>query len=366
MLSYLADYEAHFGPLRLFASQTFRIIMGSATALVIGFLIGPWLIRRFRELKFGHGYIDERTGALGATYFDKKHTPTMGGLIIFLSVFLSSVLWARPNVWVVVALFVYAALTIPGWRDDYLKVVHKNKDGIRAWEKIGWQSLATGVALGVLLWHPVSADKIRELWVPFFKEAVLTHMPWWLLLVLIYLWVVGFSNAINLTDGLDGLAIGCVIITTLVLGGVAYLAGHRELAEYLRISHVPGAGELAVLCSALVGGGLVFLWHNAAPAELYMGDVGALGLGGVLGAVACLMHQPFLLAVVGGVFLVEAVSVILQVAYFRRTGGRRLFLMTPIHHHFQKKGWPATKVVARFWILSFLCGLLGLLTLKLR
>jgi phospho-N-acetylmuramoyl-pentapeptide-transferase len=147
---------------------------------------------------------------------------------------------------------------------------------------------------------------------------------------------------------------------------VAYLAGHRELAEYLRISHVPGAGELAVLCAALVGGGLVFLWHNAAPAELYMGDVGALGIGGALGAVACLMHQPFLLAIVGGVFLVEALSVIVQVAYFRRTGGRRIFLMTPIHHHFQKKGWPATKVVTRFWILSFLCGLLGLLSLKLR
>ena len=177
---------------------------------------------------------------------------------------------------------------------------------------------------------------------------------------------VGCSNAVNLTDGLDGLAIGCVLITTMILGAVAYLAGHHEFATYLRISYVPGAGELAVFCSALVGGSLVFLWHNAAPAEIYMGDVGALGLGGGLGAVACLMHQPFLLAIVGGVFVVEAASVILQVAYFKRTGGQRLFLMTPIHHHFQKKGWPATKVVARFWILSLLCGLLGLLSLKLR
>jgi phospho-N-acetylmuramoyl-pentapeptide-transferase len=171
---------------------------------------------------------------------------------------------------------------------------------------------------------------------------------------------------VNLTDGLDGLAIGCVLITTAILGAVAYLAGHAEFASYLRIRHVAGAGELAVFCAALFGGSLVFLWHNAAPAEIYMGDVGALGLGGALGAVACLMRQPFLLAIVGGVFVVEAVSVILQVAYFKRTGGKRLFLMTPIHHHFQKKGWPATKVVARFWILSLLCGLLGLLSLKLR
>ncbi|HEX2861858.1 MAG TPA: phospho-N-acetylmuramoyl-pentapeptide-transferase, partial [Lacunisphaera sp.] len=194
MLSYLADYDHLFGPLRLLQYITVRSVGAAITALLIGFVIGPIAIRRFRELKFGHGYIDERTGALGATYFDKKHTPTMGGLIIFLAVFGSAVLWAAPNVWVITALFVYAALTVPGWRDDYLKVVHKNKDGIRSWEKIAWQTAATVLALGFLLWHPQSSEKIRELWVPFFKEAVVPRMAWWLLLPLIYFWIVGFSN----------------------------------------------------------------------------------------------------------------------------------------------------------------------------
>lgn len=371
MLSYLADYEQYFGPLRLFASQTFRIIMGSATALVIGFLIGPWLIRRFRELKFGHGYIDERTGALGATYFDKKHTPTMGGLIIFLSVFLSSVLWARPNVWVFVALFVYTALTVPGWRDDYLKVVHKNKDGIKPWEKIGWQSLATGVALLVLLNHPTSAEKIRELWVPFFKGAVIPHMHWALLLVLIYLWIVGFSNAINITDGLDGLAVGCTITVALVLGIMAYIAGNSIFSEYLLLSYVPGAGELTVVCGALIGACMAFLWFNSHPAEVFMGDTGSLALGGLIGVVAFMIHQPFTLVIIGGVFVVELLSVVFQVGWFkftkRRYGeGRRLFRMAPIHHHFQKLGWPETKVVLRFWVVSLGFALVGLATLKLR
>jgi len=216
MLSLLADYQDYFGPLRLLRYITVRTLLAAITALLIGFIIAPRLIARFRELKFGHGYIDDRTGALGATYFDKKHTPTMGGLIIFLSVFLSSVLWAAPNIWVFVSMFVYAALTVPGWRDDYLKVVHKNRDGISSWEKIGWQSLAAVVALAVLLYHPESASKIRELWVPFFKFPVIAQMSPVLLLVLLYLWIVGFSNAINFTDGLDGLAVGCTISVALV------------------------------------------------------------------------------------------------------------------------------------------------------
>src|ERR1044071_8436669 len=239
MLSYLADYAELFGPLRLLRSMTFRTIFAALTSLIIGFAIGPMLIAKFKELKFGHGYIDDRTGALGASYFDKKHTPTMGGLIIFLSVFLSAVLWAAPNVWVIVSLFVYAALTAPGFRDDYLKVVHKNRDGISSWEKIAWQTLATLVALGVLMWHPMSATKIRELWVPFVKHAVFSHLPWWALLVLIYLWIVGFSNAINFTDGLDGLAVGCTISVVLVLGLMAYAAGNIILSDYLLMSHVP-------------------------------------------------------------------------------------------------------------------------------
>lgn len=371
MLSYLADYDAYWGPLRLLRYITVRTLLGAITALVIGFIIAPRLIAKFRELKFGHGYIDDRTGALGATYFDKKHTPTMGGLIIFLSVFISSVLWATPNVWVFVALFVYAALTVPGWRDDYLKVVHKNRDGISSWEKIGWQSLATAVALGLLLWHPTSSEKIRELWVPFVKEAVIPHMHWSVLLVLIYLWIVGFSNAINLTDGLDGLAVGCTISVALVFGIMAYAAGNVILSEYLLISHVGGTGELTVICGALIGGCMAFLWYNSHPAEVFMGDTGSLALGGLIGVMAFMIHQPFTLVIVGGVFVAELLSVVIQVGWFKYTkrrygAGRRVFLMAPIHHHFQKKGWPETKVVLRFWVLSLGCALAGLATLKLR
>jgi len=371
MLSYLSEYAHLFGPLRLLRYITVRTVGAAATALLIGFIIGPLLIRRFKELKFGHGYIDERTGSLGATYFDKKHTPTMGGLIIFISVFASTVLWAEPNVWVFVALFVYTALTVPGWRDDYLKVVHKNKDGIKSWEKIAWQSLATVVALGVLLWHPQSSEKIRELWVPFFKSAVIPHMHWALLLVMIYLWIVGFSNAINLTDGLDGLAVGCTITVALVFGIMAYVAGNIVYSQYLLISYVPGTGELTVVCGALIGACMAFLWYNSHPAEVFMGDTGSLALGGLIGVMAFMIHQPLTLVIVGGVFVMEAVSVIIQVGWFkftkRRTGtGRRVFLMAPIHHHFQKKGWPETKVVLRFWVLSLGFALLGLSTLKLR
>lgn len=374
MLSLLSDYatSAEFlGPLRLLRYITVRTFGSAITALVIGFIIGPILIRKFRALKFGHGYIDDRTGALGATYFDKKHTPTMGGLIIFLSVFISSVLWAAPNIYVIVSLFVYAALTVPGFRDDYLKVVHKNRDGISSWEKIAWQSLATLGALALLLWHPMSSEKIRELWVPFVKHAVIPHMHWALLLVLIYLWVVGFSNAINLTDGLDGLATGCTISVALVFGIMAYVAGNVNLSDYLLISHVPGTGELTVICGALIGGCMSFLWFNSHPAEVFMGDTGSLALGGLIGVMAFMIHQPLTLVIVGGVFVVEMLSVVIQVGWFkytkRRSGvGQRVFLMAPIHHHFQKKGWPETKVVLRFWVLSLGFALAGLATLKLR
>jgi phospho-N-acetylmuramoyl-pentapeptide-transferase len=300
----------------------------------------------------------------------------MGGLLIFGCVFLSSVLWATPNVWVVTALFVYAALTAVGFRDDYLKVVHKNRDGISSREKIFWQTLITVVALAVLLWHPTSAGKIRELWVPFIKHPVLVFsgilgLP--ALFIFIYLWLVGFSNAINLTDGLDGLAIGCTISVALVYGIMAYAAGNILISEYLLISYVPGTGELTVLCGALVGAGVAFLWYNSHPAEVFMGDTGSLALGGLIGIIAFMVQQPLTLIIVGGVFVWEAVSVIIQVGYFKYTKrrsptgqGSRYFLMAPIHHHFQKKGWPETKVVLRFWVLSLIFALIGLATLKIR
>ncbi|HTJ80051.1 MAG TPA: phospho-N-acetylmuramoyl-pentapeptide-transferase [Rariglobus sp.] len=373
MLRYLSNFEDFWGPLRLLNFITLRTLLAAGTATLIGFIIGPWLIHKLRQLKFGQHYDDDRTGDL-AQKFDKKNTPTMGGLLIFFSVFVSTVLWATPNIWVVVALFVYTALTGVGFRDDYLKVVKKNRDGISSREKMMWQTIITVVALIALAWHPLSATKIRELWVPFLKYPVFQFAGvagLLALFVLMFFWVVGFSNAINLTDGLDGLAIGCTITVALVYGLMAYAAGNSKIAEYLLISSVPGTGELAVICGALVGAGMAFLWYNSYPAELFMGDTGSLALGGLIGMIAFMVQQPFTLVIVGGVFVMEAVSVIIQVGYFkftrRRYGeGRRFFRMAPIHHHFQKKGWPETKVVLRFWVISLMCALAGLGTLKLR
>lgn len=370
MLSYLADLENVWGPLRVLRYLTLRTLLAAGTAMVVGFVIGPWLITKLRRLKFGQHYDDDRTGDL-ATRFDKKNTPTMGGLLIFVSVAVSTLLWAAPNVWVLTALFVYAALTAVGFRDDYLKVVRKSRDGISSREKLFWQTSITLVALVVLAWHPLSAENIRELWVPFLKVPLIATMPLIALFVLMFFWVVGFSNAINLTDGLDGLAIGCTITVALVYGLMAYAAGNIRIAEYLLIGYVPGTGELAVICGALVGAGMAFLWYNSHPAEVFMGDTGSLALGGLIGVIAFMVQQPLTLVIVGGVFVMEAVSVIIQVGFFkysrRRYGeGRRVFLMAPIHHHFQKCGWPETKVVLRFWILSLTCALIGLGTLKLR
>lgn len=370
MLSYLADLENVWGPLRVLRYLTLRTLLAAGTAMVVGFVVGPWLIMKLRRLKFGQHYDDDRTGDL-AMRFDKKNTPTMGGLLIFVSVAVSTLLWAAPNVWVLTALFVYAALTAVGFRDDYLKVVRKSRDGISSGEKLFWQTTITLVALVVLAWHPLSAENIRELWVPFLKVPLVAAMPLIALFVFMFFWVVGFSNAINLTDGLDGLAIGCTITVALVYGLMAYAAGNIRIAEYLLIGYVAGTGELTVICGALVGAGMAFLWYNSHPAEVFMGDTGSLALGGLIGVIAFMVQQPLMLVIVGGVFVMEAVSVMIQIGFFkysrRRYGeGRRVFLMAPIHHHFQKRGWPETKVVLRFWILSLLCALIGLGTLKLR
>jgi phospho-N-acetylmuramoyl-pentapeptide-transferase len=370
MLSLLSGYDEAFGPLRVLRYITFRTLLATGTAALIGFIIGPWLIAHLRRLKFGQHYDDDRTGDL-ASRFDKKNTPTMGGLLIFACVFVSSLLWAAPNVWVVVALFVYTALTAVGFRDDYLKVVRKSRHGISSWAKIFWQTVITGIALTVLLMHPASSEKIRELWVPFVKHPVVASMPIAALAVFVYLWIVGFSNAINLTDGLDGLAIGCTITVALTYGIMAYAAGNVKIADYLLISFVNGTGELTVVCGALVGAGVAFLWYNSHPAELFMGDTGSLALGGLLGIIAFMVQQPLTLIIVGGVFVWEATSVVIQVGFFKATRrfhgeGRRVFLMAPIHHHFQKQGWPETKVVLRFWILSLIFAIAGLGTLKIR
>jgi phospho-N-acetylmuramoyl-pentapeptide-transferase len=370
MLYRLSELVDTWGPFRLFEYISVRAILAGMTALLLGMLFSGRLITLLARLRQ-----PERSAKLmGELAKEGGKVPTMGGLIIAVAMIPSVLLWARLNVLVLAALWCLIGMGLVGLYDDWLKVRHGSSDGISARMKLAGQGLVALIAFGIVLLDPAYRESLCEIWLPVLNGPLWSaqSLGWPFLACLgvaaafFVLVCVGSSNAVNLTDGLDGLAIGCVIITTMIFGAVTYLAGHHEFATYLRISYVPGAGELAVFCSALVGGGLVFLWHNAAPAEIYMGDVGALGLGGGLGAVACLMHQPFLLAIAGGVFVVEALSVILQVAYFKRTGGQRLFLMTPIHHHFQKKGWPATKVVARFWILSLLCGLLGLLSLKLR
>ena len=371
MFAYLSQFEEYYGPLRLLRFITLRTLMAAGTAAVIGFIIGPWLIARLRVLKFGHDYVDARVGELASANFDKKHTPTMGGLLIFTSVFVSTLLWASLNIWILSALFVYAALTAVGFRDDYLKVVRKHSGGISSLEKLFWQTAITAVVLAMLLSHPASAAKMRELWVPFVKSPVIQWMPLALLAPFFFTVLVGSSNAINLTDGLDGLAIGCTITVALVYGIMAYAAGNVRIAEYLLISYVPGTGELSVICGALVGAGLAFLWYNCHPAQLFMGDTGSLALGGLIGVVAFMVHQPLTLVIVGGIFVAEALSVIMQVGWFkftkRRTGtGMRLLRMSPVHHHFQLGGWPETKVVIRFWILSLICALAGLGTLKIR
>ena len=373
MLSYLADYEHIWGPLRVLRYLTLRTLLAAGTATLVGFIIGPWLIAKLQRLKFGQHYDDDRTGDL-ATRFDKKNTPTMGGVLVFVAVAVSTLLWAAPNIWILTSLFVYGSLTAVGFRDDYLKIRRGSRDGISSKEKIFWQTSITAIALVLLVVSDSSSSHIRELWVPFLKEPIFMFtgvVGMLLLFVMMFFWVVGFSNAINLTDGLDGLAIGCTITVALVYGIMAYAAGNARISEYLLIGYVPGTGELAVICGALVGAGMAFLWYNSYPAEVFMGDTGSLALGGLIGVIAFMVQQPLTLVIVGGVFVVEAVSVIIQVGYFkftrRRYGeGRRFFKMAPIHHHFQKLGWPEMKVVLRFWIISLMCALVGLGTLKLR
>jgi len=366
MLSYLAQYEEVFGPLRLLRFLTLRMLLAAGTALLIGYLMGPWLIGLLRRLSFQQSFRDAaEVGKLAELHSGKKNTPTMGGLLIYASVTVSAVLWAQFNVWTLTALFVYTSLTALGFLDDYLKVSKRNSKGFPSRGKLIWQSLTTVATLAILLNHPMSAAKIQELWLPFLKSAVMTQMPLWFLCGFLFLVLVGSSNAINVTDGVDGLAVGCTITVAIVYAIMAYAAGNAIISDYLLISFVPGVGELGIYCTAMIGGGLAFLWYNAHPAEVFMGDTGSLALGGLVGVIAFMTHQPVTLVIVGGIFVMETMSVILQVASFKSTG-KRIFRMAPIHHHFELKGWPETKVVIRFWILSLIFAFAGLATLKIR
>jgi phospho-N-acetylmuramoyl-pentapeptide-transferase len=388
LASWMQTHGHEFGFMRVFQYLTFRAVMAAMTALLIGIVAGPWVIRRLGELKIGQpvrGYGME-------THLQKSGTPTMGGVLILISITISTLLWfdwTNRFVWIV--LLVTLGFGAIGWVDDWRKVVNKDPEGMRSREKYFWQSLI-GIIAALYLAFSVSEttntrvlglfiDWVRSgfdinlppkagLLVPFVKEI---NYPLGVFgfVIMTYLVIVGSSNAVNLTDGLDGLAIMPVVMVGSALGVFAYVTGSAVYSRYLFLPHIPGSGELLIFCAAVAGAGLAFLWFNAHPAEVFMGDVGALALGGALGTIAVIVRQEIVLAIMGGIFVVEALSVMVQVMYFKYTKkrfgkGERILLMAPLHHHFEKTGWKETQVVIRFWIITMLLCLVGLSTLKLR
>jgi phospho-N-acetylmuramoyl-pentapeptide-transferase len=372
-LSELSDWAAKQGisndllkALNVFSYITFRAICAGITAFLISVVFGNFVIRKLISLKFGQPI---RTAAevhkLHELHGSKKGTPTMGGILLIGSIVISTLLWAKPeNPFVWLVLFSAVFLGAIGFYDDWLKVTKKSSDGISSRLKFVLQCFLAGIFTLYFLTNPKLSATAQQLFIPFLKEPLLLGMG--VLTFIFYLLViVGTSNAVNLTDGLDGLATGCTATVAATYAVLVYVAGNIKTATYLQVPFVPYAGELAVVCVALLGACLGFLWWNAHPARVFMGDTGSLAIGGMLGAVAICCKQELLLVIVGGVFVMEAMSVILQVASFKTTG-RRIFKMSPIHHHFELSGWKENTVIVRFWILSVLFALLGLATLKLR
>ena len=358
--------------LRLFRYITFRSAGAAVTALLLSLWFGPKVIAWLRELNFGQNYRDkaEEAGNLAGRTGQKMGTPTMGGLLIIMTLNVTTLLWAQWNTLVQLTLLSVVVLTGLGFYDDYTKIIQASGGGAKSRLKL-WVQTALAVFIGIYLWRlPATSRLITDIMVPFYKYPVAVGAGG-IGLTLTMLTIVGSSNAVNLTDGLDGLAIGCTLIVSFVFVILTYLAGNLKAAEYLQIPHVTGAGELTVFCAALIGAGLGFLWFNCHPAQVFMGDTGSLALGGALGIIAVLIHQPLVLVIAGGVFVMEAVSVILQTGYFRYTRrrygtGKRLFLMAPIHHHFEKKNWHESQVVTRFYILGVLFAVVALSSLKIR
>ena len=341
----------------VFRFITFRTIYATITALLLSFLLGPWVIERLSTLQIGQTI--RKTGP--ESHFKKEGTPTMGGTLILIAIVVPTLLWADlRNGYIWIALLVTVGYGAIGFADDYKKVKLKSSDGMSARYKMFWQ-LVVALAAALLLFCCTDFQPLLS--VPFFKSVHPSLGIFYLLLILLV--VVGSGNAVNLTDGLDGLAIGPMIIASSAYLLFAYLAGNARLSSYLQITGVPGAGELAIMCGAMVGAGLGFLWFNTYPAQVFMGDVGSLSLGGALGIIAIIVKQELVLVIVGGIFVVEALSVIVQVLSFRFLG-RRVFRMAPIHHHFELKGWPEPKIIVRFWIISIVLALVALSTLKLR
>ncbi len=388
LAQWLQTLSPEFGFFRVFQYLTLRAVMAALTALLIGLIAGPPVIRRLTALKIGQpirGYAME-------SHLSKSGTPTMGGVLILLSIAIATLLWADlTNRFVWIVLLVTLGFGAIGWVDDWRKVVNKDPEGMRSREKYFWQSVVGLMAALYLVFSISENSNLRVLelffnWVrsgfdvnlppkaglmvPFFKEI---SYPLGVLgfVLLTYLVIVGSSNAVNLTDGLDGLAIMPVVMVGSVLGLFAYVTGSAVFSRYLFLPHIAGAGELMIFCAAMAGSGLAFLWFNTHPAQVFMGDVGALALGAALGTVAVIVRQEIVLAIMGGIFVVEALSVMLQVSYFKYTKrkfgtGRRILKMAPLHHHFEKSGWKETQVVVRFWIITMLLCLVGLSTLKLR
>jgi phospho-N-acetylmuramoyl-pentapeptide-transferase len=343
---------------------TFRATMAAVTAMILGIALGPYVIRKLYELKAGAPLRDEKFFALHSAHKKKDGVPTMGGILILISIIVPTLLWVDLlNINVIIILAATLWLGVLGGIDDLAKVRRRESSGISARKKFFWQILL-GVLVGaVLVLLPEKSGFSTKLSIPFWKRPLVNLGVGYIVFVTFV--IVGTSNAVNLTDGLDGLAIGCSIVAALVYGIICYLSGHASFAQYLNIQHVPGSGELAVFCAAMLGAGLAFLWYNAYPAEVFMGDTGSLALGGAVGVMAVLVKKELLLLIVGGVFVIEATSVILQVFSYK-TWKKRIFLMTPIHHHFELKGWPETKVTTRFWIVAVVFALLSLATLKLQ
>lgn len=360
MLLWLADYLSQYvSAFQVFNYLTFRSILGILTALVISLVFGPYIIRRLNYHQIGQSIRDDGP----ESHLSKSGTPTMGGALILVAIIFSTLMWADlHNKYVWVVLIVTAAFGAVGWVDDYRKVIARNSVGLPARWKYFWQSVV-GLGAVVFLYTQAVTPEETRLFFPFLKDFALDLG--WFYIVFSYFVVVGSSNAVNLTDGLDGLAIMPSVMVGAALAIIAYLVGNAEFSKYLFIPYVPGTGELAVFLGSLVGAGLGFLWFNTYPAQIFMGDVGALALGAALGTVAVITRHEIVFFIMGGIFVLETVSVILQVASFKLTG-RRIFRMAPIHHHFELKGWPEPRVIVRFWIITVMLVLFGLATLKLR
>ncbi|OGW39573.1 MAG: phospho-N-acetylmuramoyl-pentapeptide-transferase [Nitrospirae bacterium RBG_13_39_12] len=358
---YILLYNLHewFSPMNVFRYITFRTSLAVLSAMVFSLLLGPWIINRLKRLSMTQQIRDDGP----KTHMGKAGTPTMGGLLIIVSILLSVLMWGdlrNMYVWIlIISLVGFGGI---GLCDDYLKIAKKNHRGLRAYQKFGIQ-IGLALLIGLFLYMNPKDPYSDVLIIPFFKKWLLDFG--WLYIPFSIIVIVGSSNAVNLTDGIDGLAIGLVAVAVLANGVLVYISGHKGLAQYLQVLYLPGTGELTVFCGAMFGAALGFLWFNSYPADVFMGDVGSLGLGGSLGTLAVITKHEIVLAIVGGIFVIETCSVMLQVASFKMTG-KRVFKMAPIHHHFELKGWPEPKVIVRFWIIGIMLALLSLATLKVR